>query len=231
MYLFLFLVLILGPGCTDPKEQTVSDALGALSQWFEDTRDDARPPQCHAFGLVKFPDASCEDMAAHAAMIVPASRVIERATPLKCFGPAEKEVCGEFVEVEFLSADRSQRSIRELAVLRRDNGKFRLYWYRSDSLYTELTKRAEQAQSSTEVGQLEAKQERLEAAYNALIGRDPTLYAFVPCIDETASSSKMVGGLLDPDEISFALLTERAQRCPDRFCLTLVGTRLAALCP
>ena len=216
-------------GCGEDSERIKTQGIKALNNWFLASASDI-PPTCHAFGLAKFPDANCEDMYLHAAKIKPESRTITSSRLLKCFGQGSKELCGEFVEIWLNSVDQRDNPIQEGAVLKRDDGVFRLYWYRSDALFTTLTKRAEGGGDENNRRALEDKQALLEAVYAEIVQRQPALYQYVMCTDATVSSSKLVGKPVNPADISAADMAVRAQQCPEIFCLALVGKRIAPLC-
>ena len=228
IFFTLSLVLALG-GCSEDNEAIKTQGIKALNDWFLASATD-NPPSCHAFGLVKFYDASCADMYQHAAKIKPESRTITSSQLLKCFGQGAQELCGEFVEIWLNSMDTRGNPIQEGAVLKRDDGVFRLYWYRSDALFTTLTKRAENTSDDDNERVLEDKQSELEAIYAEIVQRQPALYQFVMCTDTSVSSSKLVGKPVHPQDISATDMASRAQQCPEIFCLALVGKRIAPLC-
>jgi hypothetical protein len=223
----LGLALSLG-GCGENDEALKTQGITALNDWFLAAATD-NPPSCHAFGLVKFYDASCADMYEHAAKIAPESRTITSSKLLKCYGQGAQELCGEFVEIWLTSMDTHGNTIQEGAVLKRDDGVFRLYWYRSDALFTTLTQRAESTDEDYERA-LKDNQTQLEAVYAEIVQRQPALYQFVMCTDASVSSSKLVGKPIAPKDISAADMTLRALQCPENFCLALVGKRIAPLC-
>ncbi len=224
----LGLALTLG-GCGEDNEAIKPQGIRALNDWFLAAATD-NPPSCHAFGLVKFYDASCADMYEHAAKIKPESRTINSSKLLKCYGQGTQQLCGEFVEIWLTSMDSRGNTIQEGAVLKRDDGVFRLYWYRSDALFTTLTRRAENANYQNSEQALEDKQARLEAVYAEIVQRQPALYEFVMCTDASISSSKLVGKPVSAKNINAADMASRAQQCPEKFCLALVGKRIAPLC-
>jgi hypothetical protein len=126
--------------------------------------------------------------------------------------------------------DTRGNAIQEGAVLKRDDGVFRLYWYRSDALFTTLAKRAESVNDDNNERALENKQAELEAVYAKIVQQQPALYQFVMCTDASVSSSKLVGKPVNPQNISATDMASRAQQCPENFCLALVGKRIAPLC-
>ena len=233
--LLLTLCTALLTSCAPDPSVIQSQALETAAKWFDQAKasqssDDAEAPSCHAFGLLKFTDADCTDMIEHAARLDASTRRIERVELLKCFGQGAKEVCGEFAEIWFNSKTVDGVGVKEGMVLKRDNEQFRLYWYRSDTLFTELTDRAERQEAGTKSGQMAAKQEQLDAIYTQMVERDPSVYAYPPCIDARVTSSAMVGELIPQQQVTGLVLDRRADQCAQDLCLALVGKRIAALC-
>ena len=233
--LLLTLCVFFLAGCAPDPSVAKSQALQAAAAWFDQAQaslenDGAAPPSCHAFGLLKFNDASCSDMIEHAARLDASTRQIDSVELMKCFGQGSKEVCGEFAEIWFNSQTMDGVSVKEGMVLKRDNDEFRLYWYRSDTLFTELTDRAERREAGTKSAQMAAKQEQLDAVYTQMVERDPSVYAYPPCIDARASRSAMIGELIAQRNVTGLELDRRAEQCAKDLCLTLVGKRIAALC-
>ena len=221
--------------CAPDPQALRTQALETAAQWFGQAAaaqgaDASNPPSCHAFGLVKFNDASCEDMIFHAAKLDAASREIDSVEPLECFGQGSKEVCGEFVRIWFNTLTKDDVGVREGMVLKRDNEQFRMYWYRSDTLFTTITNRAEQAEAATQSARMASKQEQLQAVYTQIVERDPGVYTFPACIDARVSSSAMVGELMAMNSVTTTQLEALAQQCDKNLCLALVGKRIAALC-
>ena len=228
------LAVVLGACGPDP-EVIQSQALETAGQWFDQAHAsqaaEAAPfPTCHAFGLIKFTDASCNDMIEHAAALDPATRRIDSVRLLECFGQGSKEVCGEFAEIWFNTQNADGISVREGMVLKRDNEAFRMYWYRSDTLFTAITARAEREEAGTTSAQMAEKQERLDAVYTQIVERDPGVYTYPPCIDAQVTSAAMLGGLLSQEAVTATALDQRAGQCDKALCLALVGKSIAALC-
>ena len=121
-------------------------------------------------------------MIEHAAALDAATRRIDSVRLLECFGRANK-VCGDFAEIWFTTQNTEGASMREGMVLKRDNGAFRMYWYRSDTLFSAIADRAEREKASTSSAQMAEKQEKLDAVYTQIVERDPGVYTYAPCID------------------------------------------------
>ena len=166
----------------------------------------------------------------HAASLLPDTREIDSVKLLECYGQGAKEVCGEFAEIWFQAQDAQGTRIKEGMVLKRDDGTFRMYWYRSDTLFTELIHRSEAQDASSTQAQLALQQQRLQAVYTQLVERDPAVYQFPPCIDTQVRSPIMVGDPLKASQVSGALLETRAKSCQFSLCLALVGRKIAPLC-
>lgn len=217
-------------GCDNGKHNTLDDAQAFLELWFEQaaTADSAlSAPTCHGYGELMFPSASCEDMYGHAQLINPASRSLDRINALDCFGRGTQRVCGDFVEIWYRSADASGRAIKEGAVVKRDDGKFRLYWYRSDLLFTTLELRAEQLAKTPD-----PHQSTLQSLYNLVVSAHPELYQYAPCLEDIrVSSSTMIGVPLRPKNIQPSNIQQRAANCSIDICFAAVGQKLATLCP
>lgn len=216
-------------GCGNTQQQTLLDAEDFLIQWLASSNA-SQPATCHAFGLLMFPAVSCEDMQYHAAQVVPESRKRERIKALECFGEGGQRACGEFVEIWYASQDRRGRPIKEGAVVKRDDGKFRLYWYRSDLLFTTLTERAEAAEQS--MTEAEQAQNRLSAVYNEMVNNHSELYAYPPCLDDVrVSSTTMVGSAFNHSAADPGEINRRAGSCASQMCFALIGQKIATLCP
>jgi hypothetical protein len=149
---------------------------------------------------------------------------------LECFGQGSKEVCGDFAEIWFNTQNANGISVREGMVLKRDNAAFRMYWYRSDTLFTAITARAEREEADTTSAQMAEKQEKLDAVYTQIVERDPGVYTYPPCIDAQVTSAAMLGGLLSQEAVTATALDQRAGQCDKALCLALVGKSIAALC-
>ena len=228
------LPFILG-ACGPGPELIRTQALEAAGRWFDQAHAskaaEAVPlPSCHAFGLIKFTDASCEDMIEHAAALDPSTRRIDNVRLLECFGQGNKEVCGEFAEIWFNTQNADGVSVREGMVLKRDKDAFRMYWYRSDTLFTQITNRAEREEAETSSAKMAERQEKLDAVYTQIVEREPGVYSYPACIDVRVSSSSMIGGLIKQENVTAAELNRRATQCSKALCLALVGKRIAALC-
>ena len=216
-------------GCGNTEQQTLADAESFLGQWLTNN-DASQPAKCHAFGLLMFPAASCEDMQQHAARVLPESRKRERIRTIECFGDGAQRACGEFVEIWYQSRDRLGREIQEGAVVKRDDGAFRLYWYRSDLLFTTLAERNEALEPS--VIDAQQAQDRLTAVYNEMINHHSELYTYPPCLDDVrASTTTMVGTGFHPASADPVEIHRRASNCATQMCFALIGQKVATLCP
>lgn len=169
-------------------------------------------------------------MIEHAASLLTDTREIDSVKLLECYGQGTKEVCGEFAEIRFRSQDSQGTEVQEGMVLKRDDGIFRMYWYRSDTLFTELARRSEAEEADSTQSRMALQQQRLQAVYTQLVERDPAIYRFPPCIDARVRSSVMLGGLMAPNEVTGQELEERAKGCSLELCLALVGKKVAPLC-
>jgi len=216
----LVALCFLAGACQDPQAQLREESLEFVSGWFAEAASGARADTlCHGLGTLKHPEITCAEMLDHAARIDPASRRIAELKPRDCFG----DVCGVFVEIEFNSIDSDGNEVLETALLKRDEGQLRMYWYRTDSLLT-LLRPAEAADESEE-------KEPLQAAYDEITARYPALYSYPPCYGIRPSSSNMVGALQPLDAIDVTEVEQLAAACGDRFCFALVGNKIATLCP
>ena len=177
-------------GCGSATPSIGDEAPAFLASWFAQAEAGARDDTlCHGLGTLKHPEISCREMLEHAARVVPDSREISEVRPLDCFG----DVCGEFVEVRLRSIDQAGSAVDETAVIKRDEGTLRLYWYRSDSLMASLRQRFPEPD--------ELAKDPLQAAYDEITGRYPTLYQYPPCLDVRPSSANLVGELVARDQI------------------------------
>lgn len=216
----MVVLCVLATACVDKQAQTREQSLAFITGWFADAsagkRDDTL---CHGLGVMKHPEVSCADMLEHAARVEPASRVVETVRSLDCFS----DICGEFVELRFNSHDLAGNETRESAVLKRDDGVMRLYWYRSDSLLETL-----RGAVDTDT---EEDKDPLQLAYDELVARYPKLYAYPRCYDVRVSSSNLAGTLMALDAMDEAAITGYATSCGETFCFALVGNKIAPLCP
>jgi hypothetical protein len=210
-------------GCGESKEEIANDGLAHLTAWFEvAARGERDDEHCHAFGLLKHREATCGDMLEHASRIVQSERTVTSTRFMECL----ETVCGEFFEVELASVDAGGREVEEIAVLKRDSGQFRVYWYRTNSLLTAIEDR-QAAEDSIDAG-ADAK---LESAYTRLTNEFPEFYQYPPCRGVRVSSSNLVGALLPPGDTDPGEFATRAEQCPDTFCIAFVGKKIGAVCP
>ena len=215
-------MLLLAGGCGEDEEAVATAGLTKLTEWFEVASAGGRGDEhCHAFGLLKHQDATCADMLEHASRVVPEER---RVTATR-FRDCVQTVCGDFFEVELSGIDTGGRDITEIAVLKRDEGQFRLYWYRTTSLIDELARSAEANAAA------EDEDAEIDAAYARITNAHSEFYQFPPCRGVRVSSSNKVGDLVATDALTVADFEARAARCPNEFCITFVGRKVAGVCP
>lgn len=213
--LFLPLAALIACGPTEPTFEESGAVF--LSQWFAQgvVENDNR---CHGMGVLKHQEFSCLDMQTYAAKIDAASRTITSVQHHECFG----SICGQFLEIELDSADIAGNPVRENAVLKRDDGTIRLYWYRSDLMLADY-----------KAANPDPKDDKdpLQVAYDEITGRYPALYQYPPCLDERVSSSVLVGDIAAKDQLDVATIEVQAAACGETFCFALVGQKIATLCP
>lgn len=207
-------------GCGDKAAEQRDQALTFVSGWFQQAivgeRDDGL---CHGLGVLKHPAVTCSEMLASAAGIDPASREVEAITALDCFG----DVCGTFIELRFLSRDPAGNEVRETALLKQDEGRMRMYWYRNDELMRTL--------QADDPSPEESDKDPEQLAYDEIVARYPSLYAYPPCYGKRASSSNLAGELMAKDDIDVDAVQALAESCGEAFCFALVGNKIAPLCP
>jgi len=204
--------------CEDPQATLQTQSLVYIQDWFNQAHLGNRDPNlCHGLGVLKHPEITCLEMLEHAASVAPESRQVNALTPRDCFG----KVCGEFVEIGFDSMDQQGNSIRENAVLKRDAGTLRLYWYRSDSLLALLVP----------ADQEKDQKDPLQLTYDRLTALHPELYSYPPCYGVRASSSNLVGELYELEQLPVATIEKSAAQCGASFCFATVGSKIATLCP
>ena len=213
------LVCLLG-GCGEDRQALTSAGLVHLTEWFQLAADGERgDDHCHAFGLLEHPDVTCAEMLDHASRIVASERTVASTRFIECV----EAVCGEFLEVELAGVDNAGRDVTEIAVLKRDDGRFRLYWYRTTSLIEALTPSTTDARPTDD--------DEDQKAYTRLTNEHRDFYQFPPCLDVRVSSSNMVGGLVRTNDIDIEDFETRSDNCPDTFCLAFVGRKVAGICP
>ncbi|MEM9621377.1 MAG: hypothetical protein AAF993_06990 [Pseudomonadota bacterium] len=215
--LTLGLVTLLAACSTEPPPATLAEQF-TLS-WFTQAHQDVRGEHlCHALGLLKHPQFTCDELLDHAADIIPDSRELVSITPRECIG----DVCGDFFELTFRSHTKNGADSEEIALVKRDDGVFRLYWYRSTSLLALL-----QPANAQTPGEKSPEQ----AAYSALTERYPGLYQFPPCYDIRVSSSNLMGELAAAEQLDPVQVEQAAATCGPSFCLAFVGRKVASVCP
>lgn len=216
---FGLLLILLLSACTDPVKQRETASLTFIQGWFQAASQGSRSEDlCHGLGLLKHKAFSCADMLEAASQINPESREIIALVPQECFSG----VCGDFLEVRIRSQDLAGNEVDETALLKQDDGKLRMYWYRTDGLIAQLNAQ----QPSTEE---EKAPEQI--AYDEITARYPSLYSYPPCYGARASSTTLVGDLMAKDAMDVHQVDTWAAACGETFCFALVGNKIASLCP
>ena len=146
--------------CNNKEELNEQAALKVFNNWVLQDQSIA-PNSCHAYGLIKHPETNCEEMLKYAGKVIHKTRAITSIRSLECFD----SICGEFVELEMDSRNLLSQPIKEIAVLKKDNNNFKLYWYRTNSLLTALDQRAKSKNRRINNSELELKQEQLNRMY------------------------------------------------------------------
>ena len=77
----------------------------------------------------------------------------------------------------------------------------------------------------------EEEKEPIQVAYDEITARYPALYQYPPCDGVRASSSTVVAELMVRDAIDVAAVEQLAENCGETFCFSLVGEKIAPLCP
>ncbi|MEM7001815.1 MAG: hypothetical protein AAF529_13590, partial [Pseudomonadota bacterium] len=148
-----------------------------------------------------------------------ASRTVLSSRPLECFA----EVCGTFIELSTSGFDQAGNELEETAVLKQDNGQFRVYWYRSSAMLAAF--RAANPEPDPDAKDPE------QVAYDALVALYPGLYEFPPCDGVRPSSTNLQGKLRAREGLDVDAVTRLAANCPASFCFAFVGRKIAPLCP
>ena len=215
--LLIFFLSYTAASCGPPGPTYEEAGAVFLSEWFQQgvLEDENR---CHGMGVLKHQEFSCLDMQSYASKIEPGTRSIASVREHECFG----SVCGQFLEIEMDSADFAGNPVRENAVLKKDDGVIRLYWYRSDLMLA-----AYKAANPDP----EDEKDPIQVAYDEITGRYPELYQYPPCLDERVSSSVLVGEIAEKDQLDVSEIERLAVECGESFCFALVGQKIATLCP
>ena len=213
-----FIVASLGVASCAPPEDPQADSLSYLASWFTEAANGTREDSlCHGLGLLKHSDFTCSQMLDYAASVDPESRQVTHFSAKDCFA----KVCGAFYEIGFSGFDLSGNEVEETAVLKQDEGKLRVYWYRNNMMY-----------SGQQTGE-EQKEEKApeQIAYDALTAQHPSLYAYPPCYGIRTSSNNLAGELFKLEVADVSQIEGWAKACPEVFCFALVGQKIAPLCP
>ena len=213
------LVATLLASCQDGGPSDAERATAFLETWFTKASAGQRGDElCHGLGTLKHPQFSCADMLTFAADVDGSTRTYQPTRLLKDFAG----VPGKFLETEIESTSRGGESVRETAVLKEDDGNLRLYWYRSDLMLKKL-----QAEADAQ----EEEKHPEQKAYDELVARYPVLYAYPPCYGVRPSSSNLAGELVAMDEVDVDVIEGIAAECGAEFCFSVVGQKIAPLCP
>ncbi len=208
---------LLATACADKQAEQKTAITTFLTDWYTQAREGKRDDSlCHGLGLLKHPDFTCADMLEAAATIDPATQQIEQIKAIDCFAG----VCGDLFEINLTSQNTSGTNINETHILKRDDGQLRVYWYRNDVLMAQL--RA--------ANPIEEEKDPEQVAYDELIARYPTLYEYPPCYGVRPSSTNLAGKLMAMDAIDVDEINRIASTC-DNFCFSVVGSKIAPLCP
>ena len=221
----LILCVFATSACQNKEELDQQAALEVFNEWATQNQS-PDSDSCHAYGLIKHPETSCEEMLQHAQKVTHETRALSSKRSLECFD----SVCGEFIELEMESKDSKNRSIKEIAVLKKDNDSFKLYWYRTNSLLTVINERAKTQASGANNLEEEAKQEQLDRTYAYLTNKIPELYQFPTCLGTRITSSNLIGDLMPKDSVTLADFVSRAKKCDKDLCVGMIGKKVAAVC-
>ena len=207
--------------CADSGPSLEDQALTHARVWFQNAEDGARDDSlCHGLGLLKHAQFTCAQYLEHAARIDPSSREVVSITPHDSFG----STAGQYLEIYFTAYDRAGNEVEENLLLRRDEGQFRTYWYRTDSLLALLA-----PSGSTEDNEVE--KDPLQRAYDEIIARYPSLYQYPPCYQTRPTSANLAGELMPIDAMDVSTIDAIAATCDEAFCFALIGEKIAPLCP
>lgn len=217
----LVLVAACLAACGDATPTSDIAAQQFLEGWFARTRAPIEPDNmCHGLGMLKHSTFACAEIVAHAGRVTPASRTLTRAVTRDCF----ESVCGTFMELEYSGTDLAGNGVDEHIIVKRDDGQFRVYWYRSTTLLEAYR------QAHPELAEVDAP-DPLQVAYDELTARHSDLYAWPPCYGIRATSNNLRTPTMALDAIDAELMATEATACPETFCFALVGQKIAGLCP
>ena len=211
--------------CQNKEELNQQAALEVFNEWATENQSKGAD-SCHTYGLIKHPETTCEEMLRHAQKVIHDTRALSSKRSLECFD----SVCGEFIELEMESQESNNRSIKEIAVLKKDNDTFKLYWYRTNSLLTVINERTKTQAKGTNNLELEAKQEQLDRTYAYLTNKIPELYQFPACLRTRITSSNLIGNLMPMDKVTLTDFVSRSKKCDKDLCIGMIGKKVAAVC-
>ncbi len=212
------LLIAAATGCAE-SASTTTQALRSANDWFARAASGARTEEeCHGLGLLKHPQFTCAEYLDHASRVDAATREVQAIVERDAFGGVQ----GTFYDITFNARDTAGNEIVETIVLKRDDGRSRVYWYRTDSLLALLKSEARDPTDDVDPQQ---------AAYDEIVARYPSLYQYPPCYQVRPSSANLVGELTAKDAIDVQHVEILAQTCGATFCFALVGEKIATLCP
>ena len=221
--LVVFLIGV-SSACVDLEERNTQEAILAFEEW-STVSNSLDSESCHAYGLIKHPETTCQEMLEHASRISSNERALISSRTLECF----ESVCGEFVELEIEGKDQQNRTVKEIVVLKKDNNAYKVYWYRSNSLLGAIEDRSN-SRSREQDSKYQKKQDELDSAYAYLTNKIPQIYQFPPCLDVRITSSNLAGKLIARDQVTLADFDSRAEKCEGELCIGLVGKKIAGVC-
>ena len=221
----LILCVFAASACQNKEELNQQAAFNVFNEWATQNQSQGSD-SCHAYGLIKHPETTCEEMLQHAQKVIHDTRALSSRRSLECFD----SVCGEFIELEMESKDSKNRSVKEIAVLKNDNDTFRLYWYRTNSLLTVINERTNILAKGTSNLELEAKQEQLDRTYAYLTNKIPELYQFPACLGTRITSSNLIGNLMPLNSVTLSDFVSRSKKCDKVLCIGMIGKKVAAVC-
>lgn len=210
--------LLLVLGCADSKAEQSARIKIFLDQWYSQAHQGSRQDTlCHGLGMLKHPQFTCAELLEAAATVAPNDFNIDSIIPMDCFA----DVCGNFIEVNLSGKTNSGAHMTAIHVLKQDNQQLKVYWYRNTALMAQLQGTQPRP----------AEKDPTQIAYDQLVARYPTLYRYPPCYGVRPSSSNLAGPLMNIENIDADQVIELAETTCANFCFSVVGQKIAPLCP